>query len=331
MPYSSGDPNAFVAVGMQSALGTPQTGATKLRFLKYLSGTDVSPEISVQDLREGGDGLDYGFTYKDKQVVRGQLVFNARPEAAGQVLEIALGGATWDGGSGPAIHTFHTGHASFPWATLFVQHPGSALPHFISDARFTGVTIEGNAGQPWKFTVPFIGINHGASFAALTPTYYGDEPFLYHGNPTFVLDGVADTDISSFRVAIGYGVDEIQAQGLTLDEIPVMNRTIDAEVTRRFENPYQWQHIYYGASANVTPTYAVATGALRVDSLYGAGAALRSIQIQVPLLSYRGNKLTELDPDGKTVMETMSARALKGASTAAFVVLKNAHASAYVS
>ena len=331
MPFSSGDPQAFVAVGMQSALGSPQVTPTKLRFLKYLSGTNVSPEISVTDLREGGDGLDYGFTYKDKQVVRGQLVFNARPEAAGQVLEIALGGATWDGASGPAAHTFHTGHASFPWATLFVQHPGSALPHFVSDVRFSGVTIDGIPGAPWKFTVPFIGINHGASFAGLTPTYYGDEPFLYHGNPTFVLDGNADTDIAAFQIAIGYGVDELQTQAINLDELPVMNRTIDVSITRRFESPAQWQHVYYGASANVSPTYAVATGAFRVDSLYGSGVGLRSAQIQVPLLSYRGNVLTELDPDGKTVMETMSARALKGATVAAFFVLKNAHASAYAS
>jgi len=331
MPYSSGDPNAFVAVGMQSALGSPQVTATKLRFLKYLSGTNVAPEMTVTDLREGGDGLDYGFTYKQQVAVRGQLVFNGRPEAIGQVLEAALGGATWDGASGPAAHTFHTGHASFPWMTLFVQHPGSALPHFISDVHFTGLTIEGNPGQPWKFTVPFIGINHGASFTALTPTYYGDEPFLYHGNPTFVLDGLGDTDIAGFRITQTLGVDELQTQAINFDELPIMNRTIDVEVTRRFESPAQWQHIYYGASTNVTPTYAVATGSLRADSLYGTGVGLRSMQVQVPLLSYRGDVLTELDPDGKTVMETMSARALKGASTAFFAVLKNAHASAYAS
>lgn len=315
---------------MQTALGTPQTSAPKLRFLKYLSGTDVAPEMEVQDLREGGDGLDYGFTYKSKQVVRGQLVFNARPEAAGAVLAMVLGGATWAGASAPAVHNFHTGHASAPWATIFAQHPGSALPHFITDAHLTGLTIEGNAGQALKFTVPFIGINHGASFAALTPTYYGDDPFLYMVNPTYVLDGNVETDISAFRIAMTLGFSEEQTQAITLDELPLMNRSLDIEVTRRFENPAQWQHIYYGASTNITPTSAVATGSLRAGMGNAAAAgALRQIDMFANLLSYRGNKLTELDPDGKTVMETFSAKALKGATHAFFIQLQNAHASTY--
>lgn len=314
---------------MQTALGTPQVTATKLRFLKYLSGTNVAPEMEVQDLREGGDGLDYGFTYKSKQVVRGQLVFNARPEAAGAILAMVLGGATYNGGSAPAIHNFHTGHASAPWATLLAQHPGSALAHMISDAHFTGLTVEGNAGQAWKFTVPFIGINHGASFAAVTPTYYGDDPFLYHGNPTYILDGNTETDVSAFRVAMALGFSEEQTQAITLDELPLMNRSLDIEVTRRFENAAQWQHIYYGASANITPTTAVATGSLRAGVGYGAGVTLRQIDIYANLLSYRGNVLTELDPDGKTVMETFTAKALKGATHALQIVLQNAHASTY--
>src|SRR5436305_12574853 len=104
---------------MQSGLGSPQTTSSKLRFLKYLSGTDASPDVQVVDVREGGDGLDHGLTYKQKQLARGQVVINARPEGAGQLLALVPGGATWDGASAPAGQVFHTGHASFPWATLF--------------------------------------------------------------------------------------------------------------------------------------------------------------------------------------------------------------------
>lgn len=330
MPNSTGDPAAFVAVGMQSGLGSPQTTAGKFRFFKTLA-SDLDPDIQVTDLRELGDGLDYGFTYKNKQVYRGNLVFNGRPEAAGQVLSLVPGGATWDGGSAPAVHTFHTGHASHPWSTIFAQHPASQIQHFLSDVRFTGVTIEGAAGTPWKVTMPFIAITHGASFAPATPTYYGDDPFLFHSNPTYVLDGVADTDITSFRIAIALGVDELQSQAITLDEIPVMNRDIDVEIVRRFENPGLWSKVYYGASGNISPTTSVATGAFRAVSAYGAGATLRSLDLNARLLSYRGNKITGIDPDGKTVMETITAKALKGATYAFFGVLTNAHASPYAS
>lgn len=328
MPRSTADPNGFIAVGMQTALGTPQSTATKFRFIKYLA-SDFAPDANVVDLREGGDGLDFGSSYKDKQVYRGNLQFNARPEAAGQILQLALGGATWDGASGPAAHYFHSNHASFPYFTFLAQHPASDLMHRVTDALFTGLTIEGQSGQPWKYTLPFIGINHGASFAALVPSYAAEQYFLYHGSPTYVVDGVADTTISGFNIQLGLGVDELQAQAITLDALNVLTRDVNVTLNRRFENPGLWQKIYYGASGNLAPTTAVATGNFRAVSLYGAGAALRSLDLGLPLLSYRSNQYTGIDPDGKTVMETITAKSLSNASGALNAVLKNAHASAY--
>src|SRR3972149_2170024 len=104
MPKSSADPDAFLAVGIQSALGTPQTTAGKFRFVKYLSGSDVEAQIEAVDLREGGDGLDFGYAFKRMQKTVGQIVANVRPEALGQLLAAVPGGATWCGGSAPATH-----------------------------------------------------------------------------------------------------------------------------------------------------------------------------------------------------------------------------------
>src|SRR5438128_463969 len=140
---------------MQSALGTPQTTAAKLRYARYLSGNNFAAQLEVVTLREGGDGLDYGFVYKKSHKVAGQLVFNARPEIVGQVLQALPGMATWDGGSAPAIHTFSTIGASFPYMTMLAQHPGSLMAHLFSDIRFTGLTIEAQSGEPMKWTVPF--------------------------------------------------------------------------------------------------------------------------------------------------------------------------------
>lgn len=327
MALSSADPNAFLALGMQSALGTPQTAAAKLRFAKYLSGSDAAPDIEVVDLREGGDGLDFGYTYKRAQKVVGQIVVNARPEIAGQLAQFLPGMASWDGASAPALHNFHTGHASFPWATLFVQHPGSTLPQMISDALFTGITIEGQSGEPEKWTLPFVGITHGASFAALTPSYASEEPFVYHYSPTFVLFGAGDDKIMSYTIERGLGIDELQAQKVTLDDIAVMNADTDAEFTRRYVDATIWKTIYMGGG--IAPTTSVATSSFRTDHRYGSGAALRNIEHQLPLLSFRADVLSELDPDGQTVIDTISAKALKGATHTMFTQIRNAHASVY--
>lgn len=329
MALSSADPNAFVAVGMQSALGTPQVTAAKLRYAKYLSGSDLSARLEIVDLREGGDGLDWGFSYKKSQAAIGQIVINLRPEIAGQLFQGAVGGATWDGASAPAAHTFQVGHASFPWMTLLAQHPGSTLPQIVSDALFTGWTIEMSSGEPVKLTLPFIGITHGASFAALTPTYIAEDPFLFQHSPTYVLDGSGDTAVTGVKIEAGLGIEELQAQKVTLDDIAVQNRDLNVEVTRRYVDATKWKAVNMGGG--VSPTTSVATGSLRADQLYGAGAGLRSLQFQVPLLSYRGLALTELDPDGKTVYETLSAKGLKTATHALFAVVKNTHASAYIS
>src|SRR5690348_11168936 len=114
MPFSSADPNAFLAIGMQSALATPQVTAAKMRFMKYLAGNNLTPEQDVVYLREGGDGLDWGSSYQRQIKGTGQFVFNARPEIVGQLFQAMPGGATWGGGSVPATHLFHSGHASFP-------------------------------------------------------------------------------------------------------------------------------------------------------------------------------------------------------------------------
>jgi hypothetical protein len=323
MPLSSADPNAFVAIGLQSALGTPQITAGKLLFAKYESGTDFQPQIEVVDLREGGDGLDYGFTYKKSQKAAGQIVINGRPMILPQLLAAVPAGGTWDGGSLMAKHTFQSNHASFPWFTIVAAHPGTN-PQLFSDVRFTGVTIEVSPGDPWKFTFPFTAINHGASSGAFTPTYYGEEPFLAHAAPTYVLDGTGDSDITGVKVDVTLGVEELQSQGLTLDEMPVQNRTIDVEVTRRFESPAHWKSVYYGGG--VAPTTTVATGSLRVGALAGPSYL---IDMNLPVLTYRGNALTELDPDGKTVIETLSARSVRAASSPLWISVQNLHASVY--
>lgn len=327
MAYSSADPNAFLAVGIQAALGTPQTTVAKLRYAKYLSGTDVQAAFDVVDLREGGDGLDWGYTYKKAQKVTGQVVFNARPEIVGQFAAIGIGNATWDAGSAPAVQTFNTGHASFPWATLLLQHPGSTLQQIVSDVRFTGLTIEGQSGEPEKWTLPFIGIKHGGSYAAVTPTAYLEDPFIYHYSPTYVLDGAADTTMLSYKIEYGLGIEELQSQAVTLDDIAVQNRDLNVEFTRRYVNASKWSAINMGGG--VAPTTSVATGSFQTAHVYGSGAGLRSLEHDLPLLSYRALQLTELDPDGKTVIETLSAKALKGATHAMFSILKNAHASSY--
>src|SRR5687767_9804341 len=208
---SSASPDAFIGVAMQSAFGTPNTTLAKFRFAKYLEGTNVEVTIDANDIREGGDGLDFGFTYKRRQMAQGQIVVNARPDIIGQLLMLAPGGATWDGASAPALHKFHSGHASHPYFTLQAGHPGTSIVHFLSDAKMRGFTIEGQSGEPIKVTFPFVAVEHGASSAVLAATYHdhGVQPFLYYSAPTYIVDGAGDSKLESFTLGHEYGSEEI--------------------------------------------------------------------------------------------------------------------------
>lgn len=332
--FSSADPAAYVALGMQSALGTPQTAAAKLRYAKYLKGTEFNNDPMIVDLREGGDGLDFGTTYKSLQRMRGKLVAYLRPEIAGQFFQLLPGGATWFGGTLPPTSAvlFHNNHASFPISTLQINHPGSQITNLLSDVRFLSYELLGESGKPWQLSADFTAITMGASAAALTPTYYtsGDDLFLFHNNPSYVIGGLGDSTIERIRISGQLGSEELHAQSIQLDEIALLNRVADVEIMRRFQSPSMWQTVAYGGPANVSPTTSVATGALSAFVTNGLAAGnLRSMLIQLGMLSFRNDVLTALDPDGETVRETITARALHTATAAMAITLQNAHASAY--
>ena len=332
--FSSADPNAFVGLSLkQTALGTPNVTAAGYRYIKYLSGMSFDPQQDTTFLREGGDGLDWGSAYLKTWKGVGQLVFNVRPEIAGQFLAFMPGGATWNGGSVPATHNFHTGHASFPYATLVAQHPGSDLAHFMSDVRFTGLTLEAQTGEPWKITAPFTAITYGGSIAnnLLVPTYGVptgvDSYFKYYDTPSYALDGTIDTTIESFKIDLALGAEELQAQRTQLDDIVIQNRDANIEIVRRYQNKTTWAKIAYGGG--VSPTTSVATGSFEAMVQQDTGNNLRFIRVAAPLIAYSDDTLTELDPDGQTIRETITGKILKGATHAVHFTVNSGHASTY--
>lgn len=329
--FTSADLNAYMAIGMQSAQGSPQVTPSKFRFVKYASGNQFTVESQTAFVREGGDGLDFGAAYQQSVKAAGQIQMNLRPEIAGQVFQVIPGGATWNGGSQPAIHTFHTLHASNPYFTLQAAHPGTDLVQLFQDARFTGFTLSGQYGQPWALTLPWIAMKPGASTnIALTPSYPTTDAFwVYHFSPSILIDGNADTTVESFSITQTLGIEELYAQSISPDDIVVQNRDTNVTWTRRYQNSTLWKKIAYGAG--IVPTTSVPTGAFFAGVAYNGGGSVMEINAFLPLLAYDQDTITELDPDGKTVRETVTAKGLKGASGALILTVKNAHASAYAS
>ena len=325
--FSSSDVNAYIALGVQTAEGTPQVTAARLRYPRLISGVNVQPERDVVDVREVGFGMDYSFSYVKTQKGAGQLVAFMRPEVGGLLAAIGIGAATWNGGSSPASHVFHTNHASYPWFTVIQQHPGSSLEQLFADSRISGFTLEGMAGEPWKWTIPFITKNPGASYADLTPTYFSDDAIIYHsGAPSYQLDGVADSTIESWKITAAISLEELQAQSVGLDTLVPQTRDLDIEVTRRYQNTTLFNKVYYGGG--VAPTQSVATGSFKIVQAH-PGSPTPFYELHAPLITWRQNAITEINPEGQTVKEVITGRLLRGATHSLILGINNAHASAY--
>lgn len=335
MPFSTNDPNAFAALGLQSAKGTPQVTAAKLEYLRYISGVEEGPEKDVVDVREGGGGLDYRHTFARRVNGAGQLVSFMRPESLGQLLAFGLGGASWLGASEPAAHHFHSGHASYPYASIFHAHPGTSITKMYSDAMAAGITIELMTGELSKITVPWQSLRVGASHAALSPTYavsptHGEEgPFHYFDSPTIMFTGAQDTTIESVKFTAAVNLEFIQAQSITPDHLVPITREFDFEMVRRHEDKALFQSVYYGGSAAIAPSRDIATGSLRAMFMQPHSLATPILDFFAPLISYRSLGITGLDPEGGVVKETLAGRLLIGATHSLIAKVSNLHASAY--
>lgn len=333
MAFTSASPDSFLAIAPQSAQGTPNVAAAKLRWIPYISGNQIGPESEVVYIREGGGGLDPAFSYRSRFNARGQLTGFLRGDYGGQLLAALVGGATWNGGSLPATHVFHSNHASYNWNTILAGFPGTDLLHILTDVRFTSWEMEFAAGQPAKFTAGYVALGYGASVVAPAATFHHqggasvtEEPFLFHHTPSIQIFGGADTTVDRVKITAGFSVEELQAQSISLDDAVVQNREFNVEVTRRYPNSTAYKNVWLGGG--VAPTQSVATSAVRAIWAI-PGAPTRTFDVHLPLVAWSADTLSELDPDGVTMKETFAGRALKGATHSLVIGLCNAHASAY--
>src|SRR5437879_419429 len=77
MPFSTSDPNDYLAIGRQSAAGAE---ATSFKFLRYTQGVIPVETAESQVLYEGGGGQDPTLVYATKRKPDGDFGAYARPD-----------------------------------------------------------------------------------------------------------------------------------------------------------------------------------------------------------------------------------------------------------
>ena len=334
------EPNNYLAFGKQTA---KDTEATTFYFLKQLSGSGFQVDWNMQTEREGGDGQEVGLRYKDMIKADGAAVVNARQGVAGRLLAWTLGQDTVT--SVAAGATSIQRHNAVPAASLpyiTVEQRYADTIERADNAAFTSLTIEGEAGKPFKMTANFMvgGTVYQRDVAStLTATREVNRPYFFpYGSYTF--DGFASyaNKVTKFKIEVARQVDDtIQTTGLNKEDVAALNFDVTFDATIKYETRDFYQKVVYIGGSQVQPDFA--TGSFRMDVLtsgaaipanYNPGVATGYLmQVQCPLLQWVQARVNKLDPDGKTMYLDIAGHSIKGATHAIFSNVDTDDVSAY--
>lgn len=296
------EPTNYFAQGVQSA---KDTEATTFFFFKHLDGTGFDPDPDVQSEREGGDGQEVGLRYKSLIKADGQVFSNSRVGVLGRITSWTLGQDTV---ASQAIGQKHTivPVGSAPYITTD-QRAADELERTTNNV-FTGFTLSGEAGRPWKISGQFV--NGGSYYdrplaSALTPTRETGPPFMMPGG-TYTIDGVGTAKLTKFEVVVRRGVDDgIQTVALNREDVIPLTFEADCNFTLKYEDRTLYAKIQYGGGSQVPLD--LATGAFSAFTQQGSLTA----KVTLPWIQYVGAKPNSLDPDGRTVYIDVAAMTVK--------------------
>lgn len=327
------DPINYFAFGKQTAKGAE---ASTFHFMKHLDGTGFVVDRDIQREREGGDGQEVGFSYVSLVKADGAAQSNMRAGFTARVNAGVLGADVVSSAAIPSLAR----HTSFPAASLpyyTCEQRFSDELERAPDCVFTNLSIEGEAGRPWKVNAQFISggtVYQRDVASALTPARETGKPFFYAAG-SYIFDGGASyaADWTKIKVEVQRNVDDgIQTTGLGRDDVVPLNFDTNVEGTLKYTSRAFYQKVLYNGGSVVISD--LATGSVDLVQLqqvmiasgvYGTGM----MRYTLPLFEWTDAKVNKLDPDGKTVYLDVVGMGIKGATSQIIAVVDTNENTAY--
>lgn len=319
--------DGYIGLAKQAAKGT---GIAPAYFVKWDGGPKMTPDMDVEKLQEGGDGQYPGIMLKKKHKPDGSFDLFARPDIAGFLFAMLLGADTI-AGTGPYTHTIiASAPASLPWVTVERSVAGQLIDRII-DSRIKEIKVSGEAGQPVKLAVSYLGTTEAKQATPATVTLETDDPFMFWQG-TYTLD-TADVSgvIPAFEITLSNIFDEDDfANAITRADIPLIRRDIKGSFRVKFENADRFAKTYFGDTSGTAPATALTTGNITIDLNYGTGAGARELKIDLQKIYHTAAKV-ELASKEETSQEyDCEFEGSKGTGDLVTVTAKNAKATSYV-
>jgi hypothetical protein len=330
MGFSSSDPRNYVALAQQTDANTEAT--TGFKFVKYLNGTDVSPEIDTQSIFEGGDGQAQGLVYRQHTKNDGQIVAYARPDMFTYLSSWSLGSAVSVGTSVGVGTSIFTPNATQRFLTIEGAFGGGNQIDRVLSGLLTGFQVEGNAGEPWKVTVPYVGggtpyFRDGAA-SALSPVLESGDPAMY-AQGAYLIGGATEVDILQWTYNFQRNVDDnLYTVNTFRRKVVPLSYTVSLDMQVIMQTQNYYKEFQYGGGSMVPAT--LATTSFHAERILTAS---QKLAIDIPFLRVTNITANRFNPDGETVVLDISAIGVKSAGTGIVQhtsVHNNVTASAYV-
>jgi len=311
MAFSSNDPRNYLALGRQADFDTE---ATAFKFVKYLGNSGFNVELESESVYEGGDGQDHGFHYRSKTRADGQVEGYVRPEMFTYLAAWAMGSAANVGTNVGIGSNCYVPNATVPFLTVEQAWGGGNQIDRIRSAILTGINVEGEAGQPWRITAPFIGggtpyYRDGVA-SALTPVLESGDPAMYAGG-AYLINGATSLDIRRFSYSFERNVDDdLYTTETFRRKVVPLSRSVSLDFQVIYQDSTLYKSVVYGGGSVVPQS--LATGAFRAFRVLTAS---QMVQIDVPNLTYLSVDVNRLEPDGQTVVLDVSAMGVRAGTS----------------
>jgi hypothetical protein len=311
---------ATLAVGKQSAKGTPQTTPT---YKLKLTGGDIVAATDTVELAETDASIQAGATVKTGFRVEGTPEHYLRPDDFGLIAYLLLG-ATGVSGAGNFTHTA-TIAAAQPYATVFKAINTTTLVDRYSDCRPSQVVINGSNGGILTYAVTWGGLAalFGSTDPVLTPV--SQAPLVWP-QVTCTIGGAAPGTVQSFSLTINRNSQFVPGDiGMAQVDYVSGKVSVTGSMALMFENDQKYRAFHTGTVGGTAPTATVFSEALNLKAQVTADL---SIAFDMALIEYT-NVSVPINVDGSTIIQTLEFRSKPAAAIADFleIITKNTVAS----
>jgi hypothetical protein len=252
-----------LAVGKQSAKGTPQTTPTyKLRYTGGFGPDPAQTRITLAETdatRQQGDPIIVGHS------VTGSSEHYVRPDEFGLLAYLSLGTLVTTGGGADKTHTISAATSgAVPYATLYKAQNVTAFVDRYVDCQINSVTVTGGAEQPLSMTTEWLGLSYTTGSTDPVLASVTTSPMVYP-EVTVTKAAVATAVVQSFSLTWTNNRTLITGDtGTSAAEVAPGMFAVTGSLAIMFETDAERRLYLTGSGAGTTPATAVAAEALNI-------------------------------------------------------------------